>query len=205
MPETNKSLSSTHEEDHWCRGLARDCSLGSWDMITAHVAYTEYDSCVWVSFQSVLLSHSRRQGLQKNNLSFFSLTHTLHLLAFSKCKQTARKKTVYKVSVHEPLNYGFPYGSVTTCCKVPAYFFSAICNERWAQISFGDTCGSACHCICDYTLAIPPPHTLPYYPRTINNVIERTPPPGGVSYLLCHLIKNRVVLENIKNTSSYLM
>ena len=75
MPETNKSLSSTHEEDHWCRGLARDCSLGSWDMITAHVAYTEYDSCVWVSFQSVLLSHSRRQGLQKNNLSFF-LTHT---------------------------------------------------------------------------------------------------------------------------------
>jgi len=28
--------------------------------------------------------------------------------------------------------------------------------------------------------------------------------PGRVSYLLCSLIKNRVVLENIKNTSSYL-
>jgi len=37
---------------------------------------------------------------------------------------------------------------------------------RWALISFGDICGSACHCICGYTLTIPPPHTLPYYPRT---------------------------------------
>jgi len=63
---------------------------------------------------------------------------------------------------------------VTTGCKVKAYFFSAICNERWAQIRFGDICGSACHCICGYTLAIPPPHTLPYYTGTINNVIERT-------------------------------
>jgi len=24
----------------------------------------------------------------------------------------------------------------------------------------------ACHCICGYTLTIPPPHTLPYYPQT---------------------------------------
>ena len=23
-----------------------------------------------------------------------------------------------------------------------------------------------CHCFCGYTLTIPPPHTLPYYPRT---------------------------------------
>ena len=49
---------------------------------------------------------------------------------------------------------------------VHAYFFSAICNERWALISFGDICGSACHCICGYTLTIPPTHTLPNYPRT---------------------------------------
>jgi len=49
---------------------------------------------------------------------------------------------------------------------VDTYFFSAICNERWALISFGDICGSACHCICSYTLIIPPPHTLLYYPRT---------------------------------------
>jgi len=142
----------------------------------------------------------------------FSLTHTLHLLAFSKCKQTARKKTVYKVSVHEPLNYGFPYGSVTTCCKVPAYFFSAICNERWAQISFGDTCGSACHCICDYTLAIPPPHTLPYYPRTINNVIERTPPTrGGFLFTMsphqepCGSREHQehVIVSNVMMTHSY--
>jgi len=49
---------------------------------------------------------------------------------------------------------------------VHAYFFSAICHERWALISFGDICGSACHCICGYTLTIPPPHTLTYYPRT---------------------------------------
>jgi len=51
---------------------------------------------------------------------------------------------------------------------VHAYFFPAICNERWALISFGDICGSACHCICGYTLTILPPHTpsLPYYLRT---------------------------------------
>jgi len=46
------------------------------------------------------------------------------------------------------------------------YFFSATCNGRWALIGFGDICGSACHCICDYTLTIRPPHTPPYYPRT---------------------------------------
>ena len=49
---------------------------------------------------------------------------------------------------------------------VHAYFFSAICNERWALICFGDICGSACHCICVYTLTIPLPHTLLYYPQT---------------------------------------
>jgi len=44
---------------------------------------------------------------------------------------------------------------------------SALCNERWVLISFGDICGPTCHyhCICGYTLTIPPPHTLPYYPR----------------------------------------
>jgi len=47
---------------------------------------------------------------------------------------------------------------------VRAYFFSAICNERWALNSFCEICGSACHCICDYTLTIPPSHTLHYYP-----------------------------------------
>jgi len=49
---------------------------------------------------------------------------------------------------------------------VHAYFFSATCNERWALISFGDICGSACHCICGYTLTISHPHSLPYYPRS---------------------------------------
>jgi len=45
---------------------------------------------------------------------------------------------------------------------------AAICNECWVLISFGDICGPPCHycCICGYTLTIPPPHTLPYYPRT---------------------------------------
>jgi len=49
---------------------------------------------------------------------------------------------------------------------VHAYFFSAICNEHWVLNSFGDTCLSVYPCSCDYTLTIPPPHTLPYYPRT---------------------------------------
>jgi len=44
--------------------------------------------------------------------------------------------------------------------------YTAIFNERWALISFGDICGSGCHCICGYTLTNPPLHTLPYYPRT---------------------------------------
>jgi len=45
---------------------------------------------------------------------------------------------------------------------------SAVFNERWVLIIFGDICGPACHyhCICGYTLTIPPPYTLPYYPRT---------------------------------------
>jgi len=65
------------------------------------------------------------------------------------------------------------YGLLGGCAHaflsmVHAYFFSAICNERWALISFGDICGLACHCICGYTLTIPPSHTLPYYPR--NNI-----------------------------------
>jgi len=49
---------------------------------------------------------------------------------------------------------------------VHAYLFSAICNEHWALISFGDICVPACHCSCGYTLTIPPPHTLSYCPRT---------------------------------------
>jgi len=39
------------------------------------------------------------------------------------------------------------------------------CDMQRTLISFGDICGSACHCICGYTLTIPPPHTLPYYTR----------------------------------------
>ena len=42
--------------------------------------------------------------------------------------------------------------------------YTAIFNERWALISFGDICGSARHCICCYTLTnplpIPSPTTL---------------------------------------------
>jgi len=49
---------------------------------------------------------------------------------------------------------------------VHAYFFSAICNERWVLISFGDICVPAYPCSCGYTLPIPPPHTLTYYPWT---------------------------------------
>ena len=49
---------------------------------------------------------------------------------------------------------------------VHAYFCCVICNERWALISFSDICGPASHGICVYTLTIPPPHTLPYYPGT---------------------------------------
>jgi len=49
---------------------------------------------------------------------------------------------------------------------VHAYFFSATCNKHWAVIGFGDICLSAYPCSCSYTLTNPPPHTLPYYPRT---------------------------------------
>jgi len=49
---------------------------------------------------------------------------------------------------------------------VHAYFFYAICNEHWVLIIFGDICLSAYSCSCGYTLTIPPPHTLPYYPQT---------------------------------------
>jgi len=49
---------------------------------------------------------------------------------------------------------------------VHAYFFSAICNEHWVLISFGHICLSYYPCSCGYTLTIPPPHTLPYYPQT---------------------------------------
>jgi hypothetical protein len=49
---------------------------------------------------------------------------------------------------------------------VHAYFYCAIYNKRWALISFVDICLPACHFICGYTLTIPHPHTLPYYPRT---------------------------------------
>jgi hypothetical protein len=49
---------------------------------------------------------------------------------------------------------------------VHAYFFPATCNKHWVVISFGDICLSAYPCSCGYTLTNPPPHTLPYYPRT---------------------------------------
>jgi len=49
---------------------------------------------------------------------------------------------------------------------VHAYFFSAICNKHWVLISFGDICLSVYPYSCGYTLTIPPPHTLPYYPWT---------------------------------------
>jgi len=49
---------------------------------------------------------------------------------------------------------------------VHAYFFSAICNEHWVLIRFGDIRLSAYPCSCGYTLTIPPPHALPYCPRT---------------------------------------
>jgi len=64
------------------------------------------------------------------------------------------------------------YGLLGVCAHtllsiwVHAYFFSEIWNERWALSSFGDICGSACQCIRGYTLTIPTPHTLPYYPQT---------------------------------------
>ena len=49
---------------------------------------------------------------------------------------------------------------------VHAYFYCAIYNKLWALISFSDICVPACYCICGYTLTIPLPHTLPYYPGT---------------------------------------
>ena len=49
---------------------------------------------------------------------------------------------------------------------VHACFSSVICNEHWVLISFGDICLSTYPCSCGYTLTFPPPHTLPYYPRT---------------------------------------
>jgi len=49
---------------------------------------------------------------------------------------------------------------------VHAYFFSAICNEHWVLIRFEDIRLSAYPCSCGYTLTIPPPHALPYCPRT---------------------------------------
>jgi len=48
---------------------------------------------------------------------------------------------------------------------VHACFFSAICHEHWVLISFGDICLSTYPYSCGYTLTIPPPHTLPYYPQ----------------------------------------
>jgi len=64
------------------------------------------------------------------------------------------------------------YGLLGECAHmflsmwVHVYLFSAIHNEHWALISFSDICVPACHCLCGYTLTIPPPHTLTYYPRT---------------------------------------
>jgi len=80
--------------------------------------------------------------------------------------------TQYQFLVFGACGHVSAYGLLSGCAHallsmwVHACFFSAICNKRWALISFGDICGSTCHCICGYTLTIPPPHTLPYYPRT---------------------------------------
>ena len=60
---------------------------------------------------------------------------------------------------------GCAHASLTMWVHV--HFYCAMYNERWALISSCDICVPACHCICGYTLTIPPPpHTLPYYPRT---------------------------------------
>ena len=80
--------------------------------------------------------------------------------------------TQYQFLVFGACGHVSAYGLLSGCAHallsmwVHACFFSAICNKRWALISFGDICGSTCHCICGYTLTIPPPHTLPYHPRT---------------------------------------
>jgi len=39
-------------------------------------------------------------------------------------------------------------------------------RKGWALISISAICVPACHCIVDYALTIPPPHTLPSYPKT---------------------------------------
>ena len=69
---------------------------------------------------------------------------------------------------------------------VHAYFCCVICNERWALISFSDICGPASHGICVYTLTIPPPHTLPYYPGTQHPLcsLSQWDPPqwGGIPW-----------------------
>jgi len=55
------------------------------------------------------------------------------------------------------------YGLLGECAHVflsmwvHVYFFSAIWNECWALISFGDICGSGWHCICGYPPSPYPP------------------------------------------------
>ena len=52
---------------------------------------------------------------------------------------------------------------------VHAYFFSTICNERWALISFGNICafvGLLVNVFAFILSPFPPPDTLPYYSQT---------------------------------------
>jgi len=43
---------------------------------------------------------------------------------------------------------------------------SRMYRKGWALISFSDICVPVCHCNGGYALTIPPPRTLPSYPRT---------------------------------------
>jgi len=63
---------------------------------------------------------------------------------------------------------------------VHAYFFSVICNKRWTLISFGDICGSACHCICGYSHHSPSPYPPLLPPDQISLVSQLKTIGGGL-------------------------
>jgi len=100
-----------------------------------------------------------------------------YLLQFAQERQL-NQRTNIRLRVSEvacvlyPFGHESAYGLLGGRAHAPVsvwvhtYFCFAIYNERWALISFGDICVPACHCFGGYTLTIPPPHTLPYYPWT---------------------------------------